>query len=572
MNGLPKPPQLPGPVFTPNGGIRGQMPGMPYQTNPVADGVLALGQVLSGIGARKQMQKQQAEQELQKGLQLRSQGLPVDETKLGKLAKTAGYDKYFDFNNPTATMGSVENAGAPMPGQQMPQAGQGAPPPPPMQLSGVPGIPQPPMQMPGMPQGPPPSAQDLPTHSQPRATFQMPASANAQQQMGYGGKGGVNPQSQGVQMFAKMGEQMDTQRGMNQNMAMGAYQQKMLAMNVSLAAMGVGPNGQAVSPEIQQKAQQMGVRMGLLQKFEADDMGEIFAAAKRMGASDEQISQYASYWVQGKSGYEKHMNVVNDMAKSLMSEGGVSPERAFSSAFSMAAGKGLPEGVLPRFNVKTMQTLLKSTMEVQAAYPNAPREVMAAVTPYLLTGRTQEAMNILGKYPTAASLKEGRDAKDDTRKDAQLGLDKQRLKISEGQLSLGWANNKLGQAQLTEQKNQNSIGNSMRALAFNLDAIRVGGTKPTDQQLTGIYNLMANTFPGMFKVLPRQDSWGPGNEPPQLAPFGAASTEQEKLPAVDSTWGKWLMEDFAPAFLEATRFGESKGIGKEEMPLNPLVY
>ena len=101
--GLPKPPQLRGPLppQRPGGVYGGGL--MPYPPNAAAEAMHGVGQILEGIGTFKQARRQEAERKLEQLQSDLANGLvspdKVDWAKAGRWARASGRFDYLDFNN-----------------------------------------------------------------------------------------------------------------------------------------------------------------------------------------------------------------------------------------------------------------------------------------------------------------------------------------------------------------------------------------------------------------------------------------------------------------------------------------
>jgi hypothetical protein len=547
----PRLPQTAGPMQGPRGGVMGQTSYMPPQ--PGVEIAQGISDLVNTFAQNKQQQQAKAMQEVQQGIQMAALGLPVDKVALAKKLKKSGMGEILDFENPMQAT----------PQQQQPTQMQGAqmgqPQPMPSMQGGMApgpmpgGLEAPPQMAPQMPrpQGPPmqvPGGQ-VPGMGPGQAPQRQGMLSRIGERLGLT-SGPVNRDSAGVQA---MGMMTDSARAGYQQQQMASQQEAMLkqqdamlksrVMGLSLVTLGVDPNtGRSVSPQDSAKARQMLAEHA--GKFDAEDISMVISRAEQMlgrNLSPEEKEGFFSSWMFSKLGFDKVSTIAENMAKTLMTEAGMDASSAYSSAFRMARGQGVPD--MPKFNAKSTERYLKASMDLREQYPTATPDVWRRVDPLIWTGDIASAAKLLGgALPTKANIGENREQRKEGREAEQLNLSRQGLAVSQ-------YNAQTARAQLGETQKSNEYRQKMGQIGVFLDTLKAGNVTPSPEQLKNVWGLMQSVMPGFFDIDPgMKEGWF--SDTPGIKPLpGASGVSQGRPESPSSTeFLDWMRKDFAPAF------------------------
>lgn len=589
-------PRMPSPQQGSMGGIQGPPPGLsPYPVNGVAQGAAALGQLFQQFGQMNEQQKAKDHQEFQDMMQLQSLGLPVDMVKMQKLGKKV-FGKYIDFNNPMPQ----QPAQPPQGGQQTPETalampsqpnvpgaigvsmnsqGQmgpaGAPPqgPPPGMLPGA-GGPPPQGMPPGMgPQTPPfmPSSQmpQAGMSPQPRIAgvlppggtppFMPPQQGQQSQQpplwlrmaqmAGLAKDSPVNPQSAGAVAMQKMasqaqqsGQMQRAMTGMQFQGAMSDFALKQRTVQLTLAAAGVGENGQPLPPQAQYQAESMLRGMNSAIKGASPDAKDpltLLHIAQGIGASPAQQSEVLNTWYRTVTDQDKKAEFQANTFEKL-TKAGASPTAAIQTAQALWEGKPIPLGILPMMSPEHVKTAFDQMQKIRETFPTfsaTPKPFQDRINALVMSGDVSTASKELDGLPTKELM-------DQAREKQQVGIAGMNAQTQQGQLSLGQQKFTFDQ-KADAQKQQHT--QAMAGITALLDTHKMQGGKLTDDQWKSLFSLIP--IATGLAVRPTMESgaaghsWmtqGPSIEPNTPNRSGAKNLLGQAQPAESSQVIDWL--------------------------------
>lgn len=544
---LPDAPRFGPAPYAPHGGVSGEQGYggvMPYQPNPVAEGMEAIGKFLNGIAQQKEQKRQQAEHQFKEGMRLQEQGFPVDQQRMIKLGRDSGLP--FDFKNGTVT---PNLGGAPQP-QQPPQGMQQPNPPMPqgMQLP-----PNPAMQQPG-PAPMPPGYQDAQNAPMRQMNpLAMQGQYNMQPQQGkFGaiasrlglGSAPINPASpgaQGVQQMMQGAEQQGkTEAEMKRRqmeLANAEYQDKIqTAEMMSAYYSGKGPDGRPLPPEAMFQLEVMLQRSGKLGKMDIIDI-PILAAYHGVKFDTTSLKKAArSQWEMKNPGeYQKHYDtLMKEFMDSGMEE---EPARQAVEArlSNMQSPVPIPESAeRQKWKASNLKMVTDQVPGIEQLFAKNPliqdlaeRGKIADIfrlAPDLLTKTTRDAQK------QQADM--GNDAERVKQGWANVDNNRRQTNISAGQLGVAQGNLGLRRQEFNQGLQDKGMDRSMK-IAMDIARIQEqeAAGKISTERATELIKQLSVAVPGSSVQMP-EDNWFSADKPLQ---WNAPQSNDEKRKQIIGT-------------------------------------
>lgn len=524
--GAPAGPANRGGVYQPGGaGVT------PFQQPAGVNIAQGINDLVQGFVTNKENEKRAAGERVQQALQLKAQGLPVDEKKLAKDLKRSEIGQFLNWDTPQPQ----PNAPTQGPPQQIPG----------YQMSVGPS--SMPIDMPA--QTIQPQAQPLP----PDAMGPMKQSFLSKIGQGLGlTSGPIAENSQGSQatraLLTSAGEQGQMSRQQAQIKAQGQMQEEMLKQQITAAGIlsfGVDPRtGKPVDKSVQAAAvtfldrfnQSMkGTGMGI-------DGGDISVIMHKAGEArgrpltDEESQPYINQWVVRQTGGDKYINALTSAASEFI-KAGVNPDIAYREAKNLMAGKPLSN--LPKFSHARMGEFIKQKLELVKEYPNVDPQVWRHVDGFLLSGEPGLAMSLLNSSPTKTQG-------DEKRANYQANLQGINTNIRQAELGVSQTNAQTSRMNANENVSNNAYTRSMSTIKELMALATANGKTPLQgEQLRNAYKLVQQISP-TFRIQPGAKGWLSDDNPALLPRAGFQGYEQMGMEPPPG-FGAWLTDSFFPA-------------------------